>query len=178
MGFAAMKSKGQVSIEFMLIILIALIYIQFIQATALGPATASTEDTVRLGQAKLAAQKLANSINEIAASSGEGKKTIHLFIPKYSSLRCDSSKVYFTAALESYYYNPTNPDPPPHPDCGDSDVFGGRELFKCSGDVALVEGVSFLGGDCMHPRDAADNPISVTVEIRKTPAGDISIQSV
>lgn len=86
-----MKSrKGQISIEFMLIILICLGYLQLLTVNVLEPAIDAAQDVTRLGQAKLSAEKLAVTINEMGSSLGEGKRTLHLFVPKDIIFSCSS----------------------------------------------------------------------------------------
>ncbi|MFH1239994.1 MAG: hypothetical protein V1672_02150 [Candidatus Diapherotrites archaeon] len=91
MEFNIMKSKkGQISIEFMLIILVCLGYLQLLTVNVLEPAIDAAQDTTRLGQTKLSAEKLASAINEMSSSLGEGKRTLHLFVPKESDIVCSS----------------------------------------------------------------------------------------
>ena len=97
-----MKSKkGQISIEFMLIILICLGYLQLLTVNVLEPAIDAAQDTTRLGQAKLSAEKLATTINEMGSSLGEGKRTLHLFVPKNSEIICNDTtkEIYFSMRL-------------------------------------------------------------------------------
>ena len=95
-----MKSKkGQISLEFMLIILICIGYLQVITATVIGPSIDAAQDVTRLGQAKLSAEKLANAINEVSSSLGESKRTLHLFVPKDSALSCNTTNVHFEVTL-------------------------------------------------------------------------------
>lgn len=95
-----MKSrKGQISIEFMLILLICIGYLHMLTATVIGPSIDAAEDITRLGQAKLSAEKLASAINEMGSSLGEGKRTLHLFVPKDSELGCTGTNVYFKVTL-------------------------------------------------------------------------------
>lgn len=95
-----MKSrKGQISIEFMLILLICIGYLHMLTATVIGPSIDAAEDITRLGQAKLSAEKLASAINEMGSSLGEGKRTLHLFVPKDSELSCNADSVRFKVTL-------------------------------------------------------------------------------
>ena len=95
-----MKSKkGQISIEFMLIILVCLGYLQLLTVNVLEPAIDAAQDTTRLGQTKLSAEKLASAINEMSSSLGEGKRTLHLFVPKDAELGCNATNVFFDVSL-------------------------------------------------------------------------------
>ena len=143
MGTGLVKGKkGQISIEFILVILIALIYIySVIQPTVLN-ASQSTEDVARLSQAKLAAQKLAGAINQLEMGGDEGKKTITLFVPKGSSVECRSDRIVFTAMMSNLRKPPQCIATPTSPcDYGCIDR-------SCRGFITLVGGTpncDFLG---------------------------------
>jgi hypothetical protein len=83
-----MGKKGQSSIEFILLVSIALIYISGVVMPASMVSRHSTEDLMQLAQARLAAEKLANSIDAIAASSGEAKMTISILLPARAMIIC------------------------------------------------------------------------------------------
>jgi len=138
-GFLKNK-KGQVSIEFILIVLIALIYIYAVIQPTVDLATKSTDDTTRLSQTKLAAQKLAASINQVEASQSDGKKTISLLIPRNSEVSCAGTTISFSTKLS----NPLK--------CGDSSGIscpqGCSRLsdteIACTGQVNLLAGSSIV----------------------------------
>jgi len=86
-----LRERGQVSIEFLFVFMIALVYIHSVVQPSIDIASASIEDVSRVSQARLAAEKLANSVNELLVSDGQGKKTIHILVPENSSVSCDNS---------------------------------------------------------------------------------------
>jgi len=83
--------KGQTSIEFMLLIVISLLYIQTVISPNVNESLLSVSDTARVGQARLATEKLTNAINYVAASNSESKTTVNLFIPDRTIITCDES---------------------------------------------------------------------------------------
>ena len=83
--------KGQASIEFMLLLIIMLMYVQLIIVPSIDVAAASSEDVVRLGEARFAAEKLANTVNYVSASTGESKQTIKLFVPRETTIECNDT---------------------------------------------------------------------------------------
>ncbi len=83
--------KGQTSIEFMLLIVISLLYIQTVISPNVNESLLSVSDTARIGEARLATEKLANAINYVAASNSESKTTVNLFIPDRTIISCDES---------------------------------------------------------------------------------------
>jgi len=99
----SMNKKGQISIEFILIMLIMLLYLVAVVQPTAALAANSTEDVARLSQTKFTAQKLGNSINELKSNEGHGKKTISLFVPKNSRIECDagSGRIIFSSVMQS-----------------------------------------------------------------------------
>lgn len=93
------KGRGQTSIEFLLVILIILIYLQATIQPAVTNTSYAIEDTKRVGLLKIAGEKLANSINEIAVLSGEGKKTIELILPPKSTINVNNPQNYINGVV-------------------------------------------------------------------------------
>ena len=84
-----MNSFGQTSVEFLFLFLVMLLYLQVVIQPKVDEATGGIVAVNRAGQAKLAAQKLANAINEVNAISGESTKTIWLFIEDHTTVWCN-----------------------------------------------------------------------------------------
>jgi len=108
-----MRNKAQVSLEFLFIFMIVLVYIMTIVEPAVSIGEASLEDVSRVSQTKLAAEKLANSINELLVISGQAKKTLHILVPEKSTIKCnlaDASKprIDFNASLSEKIAPPTD----------------------------------------------------------------------
>ncbi|MDP6671332.1 MAG: class III signal peptide-containing protein, partial [archaeon] len=94
MGANFLKNKkGQISIEFILIMLIAIIYIYSVIQPTLQISAQSTEDVARISNVKLSAQKLAGTINQLEANASEGRRTIDLFIPDGSYIECNADAI-------------------------------------------------------------------------------------
>jgi len=83
--------KGQTSIEFMLLIVIILLYIQTVINPNITETLTSVSDTTRVAEARLATEKLANAVNYVAASNSESKTTVNLFIPERTIILCDEA---------------------------------------------------------------------------------------
>lgn len=151
MGIGLVKGKrGQVSIEFILIVLIALIYIYSVIQPTVLTASQSTEDVTRLSEAKFAAQKLAGAISQLQASSGEGKKTITLYVPKNSSVECLGDRVIFSAIMSNLKKPPQCIVSPCEYGCADR---------TCKGFVKLLGGAiptCDFGGQTKIDTTAAD----------------------
>lgn len=104
-----MKQKGQASIEFMFLISIAMIYIATVVLPAVEISKMAAEDVSRLAQTRLAAEKLANSIDSVAAASGEAKQTITIFVPENSIVRFRPDVAPYTMVSFEYEINAPNP---------------------------------------------------------------------
>lgn len=83
--------KGQVSIEFVLIIVLMLMFIQTVIEPSVSGASNALEDIRQAGEIKAASQKLADSVDELALAPDGAVKTIFLFVPKSSTITCDAA---------------------------------------------------------------------------------------
>lgn len=94
------NKKGQISIEFVLLLVVMLVYFNAVIQPILEQAFDSTDDITRLSQTRNAAQKLVNSIDYISLSAGDTEQIIRLFLPRgVTSFKCTPTKVSFTMRL-------------------------------------------------------------------------------
>ncbi len=103
--------KGQTTIEFLLVTLIALVYLQAVVQPGILQSTGSLEDVQRITQAKIEAQKIANAIEEISLISGSAKKEVMLLIPKKTEISLTDPlniKVKILGLTQSFSKNWTN----------------------------------------------------------------------
>ena len=159
MGIGFLKNKkGQVSIEFILIILILLIYIHSVILPTLNISTDTLQDVTRLSQTKFAAQKLGLAINQLEANKGDGKKTISLFVPEGASITCDGigNEIDFTVEMS---------DLGTPPGCQKT-----GETVTCQGSIELIQNVGVI---CFgnNPIDAAGGNIFRDVSVTRSSAG-------
>lgn len=89
-----MKGKGQVAVEFMLLIIVMLLYLQIIIQPTLDFSAKAASDITNVAQTKLAAQTLANAVDEVYLSSS-GKQTLQLFIPEAATIGCAANSITF-----------------------------------------------------------------------------------
>ena len=78
--------KGQVSIEFILIVTIALFYITTVVWPIVNESTAAAEDVQGVSATKISAMKIANALNESKSSSGDMKKTMSISLPNEAKI--------------------------------------------------------------------------------------------
>lgn len=86
-----MNKKGQGSIEFMMLVAISMIYISLIIVPSIEISRSAAEDVMQLSQAVLAGEKLANTVDSVASSSGEARQTVIIFVPERGNLECDGA---------------------------------------------------------------------------------------
>lgn len=91
MVLAILGKKGQVSIEFILIVTMALIYINTSVWPTIEASSQSAIEVKAIADTKIAATKLSDAINEAIISSGDMKKTIGVYIPEGAALYCEQS---------------------------------------------------------------------------------------
>ncbi|MFH1752121.1 MAG: hypothetical protein ABH821_04260 [archaeon] len=95
-------NKGQISIEFMLLLIIMLLYIQAVIIPAMNDSTASVQDVRRIAESNLALEKIYNTANEIAFASGDSFQTITVFIPEETKINClTGNRISFTTYLDN-----------------------------------------------------------------------------
>lgn len=99
MGSAVrLNGKGQIAIEFLFLIVIAMIYMQTISSPALELAADAMDDVTRLAQIRVAADNIANNIESLEASV-EGRRTITVFVPENGTITIEDDGVVFEITL-------------------------------------------------------------------------------
>lgn len=130
----ALSRKGQISIEFILIVTIALFYIGATVLPIVTDSANSASDVKAVADTTLSATKIANTLNEAASSSGDMKKTVSIVLLASSKISCDG-----VANMVNYDVNVTasggNPD---ELNCHET----GPLNYECSSSVPLVSGAS------------------------------------
>lgn len=91
--------KGQIAIEFILILIIMLIYIQTMIQPMLDSSINSIEEVSRLGQTRAATQKLVNAVDYVALSNGDAKQTISFYLPPNASITCQPASFIFSSRI-------------------------------------------------------------------------------
>jgi len=81
--------KGQISMEFILLVIVMLLYMQVIIQPLADISVSSVDDVTRLTQVKLASEKLVNIADYISSQSNESKFSTTLIIPRDANISCD-----------------------------------------------------------------------------------------
>ena len=93
--------KGQATIEFLLIIVIMLMYVSTTVLPNSDSSSNATEDVVNIGKLALSAEKLRNGIQYVSISGEDTKQTIHVIIPAESTLECGTQEIIITYNAKS-----------------------------------------------------------------------------
>ncbi|GEM_PF-2792862 len=80
--------KGQISIEFLLILALILLYISVLIIPNINIASDATKEVAGLSQARLAAEKITSTANNVALSGEFSRQTINVYVPKDATLEC------------------------------------------------------------------------------------------
>lgn len=87
-----MNSKGQAAIEFIMLILIVIIYLLTITRPLVDNAKSLTEDVQLIVRADAESKRIVNSVTEVSMLGQGTKKTLLLFIPYNAVIECDETK--------------------------------------------------------------------------------------
>lgn len=86
-----MNQNGQISLEFMLLLVFILVYITSSVVPSVELAAISTQEIQGLGQARISAEKIANAVNRLQAQSSGAKQSIIVLVPKDANILCETS---------------------------------------------------------------------------------------
>ena len=106
MGNIHMK-KGQASIEFLLTLLIALIYISTIIQPNVDASQSAITDVANLSKLTISQEKITNAIEYVNLSGKGTRQTMQIIVPKDATLKCVSAELVAKYPLQSYV--PTDP---------------------------------------------------------------------
>lgn len=131
--------KGQVSIEFILIVTIALFYITTVVWPIVNESTTAAEDVQGVSATKISAMKIANALNEAKSSNGDMKKTISISLP-------NEAEIYYATGTDTIVMDVNVAPGGGNPDeinCINGDLKGFPPTpinYKCSSTINLISG--------------------------------------
>lgn len=97
--------KGQISIEYLLIISLMLLYITTIILPNVDLSSKAAKEIAGISQARLAAEKIANTANEVALSGERTRQTITVYAPAGATIKCANPQENGKPATISFDYN-------------------------------------------------------------------------
>jgi len=99
-----LKTRAQATIEFLLLIMMMLIYLNVFVLSAQTNSMTAVNDTKKIILAENAIQKIKSTIQELDAFEGDSTKTITLFLDNDITIRCSTetgNKISFEVVLET-----------------------------------------------------------------------------
>ncbi|KUK00517.1 MAG: hypothetical protein AB7D17_02725 [Methanobacteriales archaeon] len=91
-----MDEKGQVSVEYLMLIFVAILILGTITLPLVGKAIDASNDVSRASDAKIAVETIANAADVVYANGPGAKRTVSFYIPQDGTLGCDNNMIYFT----------------------------------------------------------------------------------
>ena len=99
-----MDKRGQVSVEYLLIILILILVLSIVTIPLIGSSVDASNDVSDASDAKVAVDTLANAADVVYANGPGAKRTVSFYIPQTSNLTFTNS----TVKLNLIYSNGTS----------------------------------------------------------------------
>ncbi len=158
-----MSRRGQISIEFILIVTISLVYINFYVWESVESASMTATDIKAVADTKVSAMKLANAMNEAATSSGNMKKTINIFLPQNAMITCNlaNETIDYDVMVSHMKRNPDIINCPEEKYDGAGDPIG----WMCSSEVELLPSAAAMLDPSGCP--AMDRPLFKQVTVQR-----------
>lgn len=86
-------NKGQASVEFLLIIMLSILYISTVIIPGADAAENAAEDTAGIAKIVGSAEKLAGTIQYVALSGVGTRQTIEVVVPENSTFTCGTNSI-------------------------------------------------------------------------------------
>lgn len=99
-----LDKRGQVSVEYLLIVLVLILVLSIVTIPLIGKSIDSSNDVSDASDAKVATDTLANAADVVYANGPGAKRTVSFFVPQTGNL----SFVNSTVKLSLQYSNGTN----------------------------------------------------------------------
>jgi len=146
-------NRGQAAIEFIFLVAVMLLFIQTIIQPNVNLAVDSAKEVARLAEARLAAEKIANTTNLVGTLGIDTKQTITVFVPAGSKVLCKEAtkKIGLNTDLS-------------HPAC---DATG-----KCALDLDILEEITLR---CINGTEI-EGPQMKRVIVQKITADEVEVR--
>ncbi|MBI4210515.1 MAG: hypothetical protein HY544_03355 [Candidatus Diapherotrites archaeon] len=183
----ATGTRGQATVEFILVLLIAVTFLAVIIQPNADLATGAMHDTQNLAKLRLSADKLVNTIQYVSVSGVGTKESIQTVIPVNASITCGT-----TAGKNTIVMNYTSTGLKGTASClvdednaSDTEgktckkTFGTGAIFTCTQDTVPIKPATACGTSTSLPSNTiatCDSKLSLyNVLVTKLPGGAISV---
>lgn len=98
-----MDDIGQVSFEYLMLILVAILILGTVTIPLIGRAIDASNDVSRASDAKVAVESIANAANIVYANGPGAKRTVNFYIPQSGTIGFDKTNkiIYFDLTLSN-----------------------------------------------------------------------------
>ncbi|BDH79371.1 MAG TPA: class III signal peptide-containing protein [Methanothermobacter sp.] len=96
-----MDDKGQVSFEYLMLILVAILILGTVTIPLVGRAIDASNDVSRASDAKVAVESIANAADIVYANGPGAKRTITFYIPQDGIIGFNNGVIYFDVTLSN-----------------------------------------------------------------------------
>ncbi len=96
-----MDDEGQISLEYLLLILVAILILGSVTIPLIGKAIDASNDVSRASDAKIAVETIANAVDIVYANGPGAKRTITFYIPQDGRIGFDNQVIYFDVTLSN-----------------------------------------------------------------------------
>lgn len=98
-----MDDKGQVSFEYLMLILVGILILGAVTIPLIGRAIDASNDVSRASDAKVAVEDIANAADIVYANGPGARRTVTFYVPKNGTIGFDSANkvIYFDVTLSN-----------------------------------------------------------------------------
>ncbi len=97
-----MDSKGQLSVEYLFLLMIILVVFGFMITNFIGPSIDASNDISKVSAASNAVNNIANAANIVYSNGPQSKRTLGVYIPNNTIITCNYSTSDSTGSVNGY----------------------------------------------------------------------------
>lgn len=172
-AFFSRKAAGQLSIEFMLIVVVSLVYLNSVIFPQVDFGATMLNEIDGLSQSRTAANQVVNTINALSMQAPDAQQTLRVVIPRDANINClgpPDNRIEFTYSLRGEPSEQCQLDTPSPPGTGKktrcarsfTPSLAGSQSLSCNGFPLLGPQVATVVVR-IQPPPGNPNQISVTV---------------
>ena len=97
-----MDSQGQLSVEYLLLLVVIFAVFGFMVTYLIGPSIDAGNDISRVSAASNAVDSIANAANLVYSNGPKSKRTLQVYIPDNTIITCNYSTSNYTGSVNGY----------------------------------------------------------------------------
>ncbi len=107
MEFGSVNRKGQITIEFLLLLALVMMAIHSMVQPAALASEEMGKDVARAGAANLAAGKLKNAVEYVAMLPDDSRQTLYMYVPEGAVIGCSAGNIIANVGISDQGSTPT-----------------------------------------------------------------------